>query len=98
MNSPIPQGFELKSKIADLSSAILERHPRMPTLLREIHQTLKQYPENVTLLSEEDIGVIVQGLEKQTNVFLSQTVTGAKGKSGNKSLATKIANLGDDAF
>lgn len=72
----------IREKIGSLQSALLERHPRMPTLLQEIHTALRAQPENVTLLPEEDIAVIVQGLQVQTNTFLAETVTKSKGKSG----------------
>ena len=88
-------GFELKEKLAALQSALLSQHPTMPTLLREIHMALKKQPENVTLLSEEEVHVIVQGLEKQTGVFLAESV----GKTAKKSAAVnKIKALGSDAF
>lgn len=93
----VPAGFELKEKVAMLSQAILDRHPTMPTLLREIHTTLRKQPENVTLLSDEEIAILVRGLENQTNTYLASTVTGAK-KSTTKSLTAKLNALGDDAF
>jgi hypothetical protein len=68
----------------------------MPTLLREIHTTLRKQPENVTLLSEEEIKVIVNGLQKQTGVELVQAVTKAPGKTA--ALKNKIKDLGVDAF
>ena len=49
---------QLSEKVSALSEAILSRHPTMPTLLREIHTTLRSYPEQVTLLSESEIQVI----------------------------------------
>jgi hypothetical protein len=97
MNTPIAPGFELQNKVAELANAILARHPTMPTLLREIHTTLRKYPENVTLLTDEEIATIVRGLENQTNTYLASTVTGAK-KSTVKSLTAKLNALGDDAF
>lgn len=89
-------GFELKEKIAALEQALLDRHPTMPTLLREIHTTLRKQPENVTLLSEDQIKVIVNGLQKQTGVELVQAVTKAPGKTA--ALKSKIKDLGVDAF
>lgn len=85
----------VREKIASLQSALLERHPRMPTLLAEIHTTLRAQPENVTLMTEEEIRVIVSGLEKQTNTFLADVVSKSK-KSA--STATKLKNLSEDAF
>lgn len=83
--------FELHEKVAALSDAIMSRHPTMKTLLREIHSTVKQYPEQVTLLSEEEIGVIVNGLKTQTGVEL---VT----KKTSTSKVAKLKSLGSDAY
>lgn len=92
MNNPIPQGFDLKEKVADLEKALLERHPRMPVLLREIHKTLSQYPENVTLLAPEDIRIIVSGLEQQTGIELAKSVV----SKSSKSLKSKVNSLDAD--
>lgn len=76
-------------KISELQEKLLSNHPQMPLLLREIHSTLKENPAVVTLLrEEEDIQVIVQGLEKQTNTYLVQAMTASKsGSAKNKALA-----------
>jgi len=80
--SPIEQ---LREKVGTLQTALLEAHPTMPVLLREIHQNLKQDEEIVTLLSEEEIGIIVQGLMKQTNtVILAGIAKKGTGKSLKK--------------
>lgn len=59
--------YDLKEKIAQLENLLLEKHPTMPLLLSKIHDTLKQQPENVILLSEEEIAIIVSGLKEHTN-------------------------------
>lgn len=87
--------YLLGEKVAELSAALLARHPKMPTLLREIHQTLSKYPEQVTLMSEEDIHVVVEGLKIQTGVEFAATATKP---AAAKSLAAKIGKLGADAF
>lgn len=79
---------ELKMKIAELQSMILDAHPRMPLLLKDIHSILKNDPDNVTLLSEEDIGIIVAGLKKQT----ATEITTATLKKSTKALS-KITDL-----
>jgi len=88
-------GFQLREKVATLATAILDRHPTMPTLLREIHTTLRSYPEQVTLLDEEEIGIIVSGLTIQTNTTFAAAATKP---TAAKSLASKIKQLGADAF
>lgn len=98
MNSPAqaPTSLDLvRQKIKEFQQVLLEKHPRMPLLLQEIHQTLKAQPENVTLLAEEDIQILVSGLQVQTNTFLAESVTKSKGKAGTTS---RLKNLGEDAF
>lgn len=89
----------LQERIASLQEAILSKHPSLPTLLQEIHRTLKAQPENVTLASEEEIGIIVSGLQVQTQTSLVKEVIAKSGKAGSgKSVAAKLLALGDDAI
>ena len=89
--------FEFQEKLASLQEAVLSRHPRMPTLLQEIHRTLKAQPENVTLMSEDEIAIVVSGLMQQTQtVLVKQTVSPSKAAS--ESVKNKIAQLGLDAI
>lgn len=88
-------GFELKEKFAALQSTLIGQHPQMPVLLREIWMALKKQPENVTLLSEEDIQIVVAGLEKQTGVFLAESVS----KTAKKpAVVASLKAKGADAF
>jgi hypothetical protein len=68
-------------KIASLQESILHSHPTLPILLRDIHTMLKNDPAIVTLLSEEDIGIIVSGLKKQTATEISSTALKQSSKS-----------------
>lgn len=95
MNAPSP-AFELQEKVVALSQTLLDRHPRMPQLLQEIYQNLRAQPENVTLLSEEEVAIIVSGLKAQTQTEFASAVT--KSPSAAKTLKNKIASLGADAF
>lgn len=61
---------DLKLKLAELEEALLSAHPNMPSLLATIHGQLKKDPEQVTLLSEEEIGIIVRGLSRHTSVAI----------------------------
>jgi len=78
------QGFELREKVGQLQTALLTAHPMMPTLLRTIHMQLKADPEIVTLLSDDEIHIIVEGLKKQTNTELAMSMLSGKGKSLKK--------------
>ena len=89
------EAYQLKEKVASLSDAILSKHPTMPTLLREIHTTLLKYPEQVTILFEEDINIIVSGLSVQTNTTFAAAISKP---AAAKSLTAKIKSLGADAF
>lgn len=95
IDSTTPQGHELKIKVAELEQALLGKHPRMPALLQEIYLNLRANPNNVTLLAEEDIKIIVNGLEKQTMTELVAVVTKPKSSS---SIKKKLETLGDDAI
>ena len=96
MNLSPTEGFMLKEKVAELEQRILSKHPSMPVLLAQIHKTISAQPEQVTLLSEEEIGVIVDGLKIQTGVEFAAAAT--KPGSANKSAVSKIKSLGADAF
>ena len=77
-------GFELREKVATLQAQLLSGHPLMPTLLQTIHKQLKADPENMTLLSEEEIQVVVCGLSKQVGVEIVTAMV--KPGGGGKSL------------
>ena len=62
----------LEMKIAELQECILNAHPKLPIILKEIHTNLKNDPANVTLLSEEQIAIIVSGLKQQTKTEITQ--------------------------
>lgn len=72
---------QIKEKTLQLEQALLSQHPSMPSLLKEIWLTLKANPDQVTLLSEEDIGIVVRGLKQQTKTEISTTALKTKGKS-----------------
>ncbi len=87
--------FILKEKVASLEAALLSAHPTMPTLLKEIHSALRAQPENVTLMSEEEISVIVRGLQKQTGTYLAETVSKSAKRPGS---VAALKAKGEDAF
>lgn len=72
---------QIKEKTLALEQALLSSHPSMPSLLKDIWLTLKANPDQVTLLSEEDIGIVVRGLKQQTKTEISTTALKTKGKS-----------------
>lgn len=90
----LPSGTELFDRVSQLQEALLSRHPTMPGLLRDIHTALRAQPENVTLLNEDQISVIVNGLKEQTGVVFAAAAM----STGSKGLKAKIASQGLDAF
>ena len=65
------QAFAVKEKLAQLQEGLEARLPGLSTLLRDIHSTLKKDPDVVTLLSEDDCNILVEGLKKQTSVEIA---------------------------
>lgn len=86
---------QVSERIAALSQALQERSPHIKTILHQIHTTLAQQPENVTLLTEEQIVPIIQGLEQVTNTHFA--ISSSKG-AGSTKIAKKLANASMDAF
>lgn len=86
----------IQANISKLQEALLNKHPQMPTLLREIHRQLKDDPATVTLLAEEEIAIVVQGLESQTNTFIAQSMTSAKGAATKRLKNVSSNDLGFD--
>lgn len=86
-----PNALAVKEQIASLQSALLSAHPSMPVLLREIHKVLKADPEVVTLLNEEEVGVIVNGLSKQTQTTIATSL--ATKKTGKSIKSIGLADL-----
>lgn len=80
---------QIKEAIATLSGALVSANPGMPTMLRTIHQALSKDKDIVTLLTEDEIGVLVSGLMVQTNTVIAVAAT----KKSTKSL--KSIGLGD---
>lgn len=69
-NDRVSEGHDhpLKMALAELEQALTEKLPEFRTILRDIHSKLRQDPEVVTALSEDEIAVIVSGLVHHANV------------------------------
>lgn len=74
------QTFIVKEKLAMLEEALNQNLPGISTALRDIHTVLKKDPDVVTILTEEEVSVLVRGLKKQTNteIAVSAIKTGTK--------------------
>lgn len=96
------QGELLKLKIAGLKEKLEEAtSPNLPTVLADIRQFIVKSPETVTCLTDEEIGVVVQGICRQKDMVIV-TPTKNKDKVGVVTTATlkKLANAmsADDAL
>lgn len=69
---------QIKMNIAELDNLIKTAHPRMPLLLKDIHKVLMADPDTVTVMTEDEVSIIVAGLKKQTATEIATTLT--KGK------------------
>ena len=84
----------VKAEIKALESIMLEKRPEQGEALAKIHATLQTYPENVTLLSEAEIGVIIRGLTTQSGIELvKKAAKTATSKTSIKSLANRLDEL-----
>lgn len=61
----------VKEKMAELEEALETALPNFPIILRDIHNSLRSDPDIVTLLSEEEIAVIVRGLEAHAGIEIA---------------------------
>lgn len=68
----------IQEQILTLKAALTAASPTMPTLLRTIHQNLQKDKDIVTLLTPIEVGIIVNGLMKQTNVVIATKATSKK--------------------
>jgi hypothetical protein len=64
---------QIVSNLLTLQERLQAAVPDIKTLLRDIHSQLKSDSAVVTCLSEDEIGILVTGLKKQTNTEISTT-------------------------
>lgn len=78
------QAYQIKEKLLELEASLLTATPNMPTLLRTIHSQLKKDPDLVTILTEEECAILVNGLKKQTATAIA---TVAPKKASKKAMS-----------
>lgn len=72
--------FQVQEKLLGLEEALLKTTPNMATLLRDIHRQLKNDPDCVSLLTEQECNILAEGLKKQTSTELATKVVKKKPK------------------
>ena len=68
----------------ELQEAMNAEIPGFAYILQDIHKTLRADSSIVTLLSEEEISLIVSGLEKHADATITNAKTKAPGASRKK--------------
>jgi hypothetical protein len=85
-----PQQSAILQRLGVLEAALLAQDPEMPKHLGEIHRLLITHEELTHLLKDEQIAVIMEAQQLQTNTTLVASVTGTAGK---KAAAKKAAGI-----
>jgi hypothetical protein len=80
----------IKMQLAELEAALNQKQPEFKTILRDIHTKLRQDPAIVTLLSDEEIGGILDGLKHHAQV---EIIAPKAKKTASKETKAKLANL-----
>lgn len=83
--------LEVKNKILEMNTALLTANPMMAVLLRQIHQQIRKDPELITIISEEEIGMIVNGLKAQTNTVIATTAVKTSKSASTKKLLSNLS-------
>lgn len=83
---------QIQEKLLSLQTAIQEANPRMPVLLQEIHRAVKNDPACVTILSEDELAILVLGLKTHTAVSIATTAPKAAAKKALSKVSS--ADLG----
>ena len=91
---PLTHCEQMKSKIADLQAALQKQLPGYEGLLHVIHKELLNDEELTHMITEEELGVICQGLQKKTGIVISTAAVKSKTTAaGGKKLSS--LNLDD---
>ena len=88
--TPMSSVDQVREQILTLQTQLLTAHPQLPVLLSIIHKQLIADPEIITLVSEEECGITVSGLKRQT-----QTEVSVKALSSSKKGGLKALGIGD---
>lgn len=75
-----------------MEDALKNLQPNFPMILRDIHNKLKDQPELVHMLSDEQIYKIIAGLEKHTGIEVKQAAAKSEKTKENKRLKSVSAD------
>lgn len=70
------------AKCEELRTALLTDDPDMMGYLRQINEQMRQFPELVHMLTDEQIAPVYQAMMKRTGIAISVTKSKSKKSSG----------------
>jgi len=76
---------QLSAKIDEIEQCLENNAPNLNTILQTVHRQLKKDSELVTLLSDKECSVLVNGLKQHTKIELACTALKSKPKKSLKS-------------
>lgn len=74
-----------------LETYLTDEVPDIASLQQYTHTNLRQYPELTHILSDKQVGVVVQGLAKRRNIEIVAPSNGNKGKTNVKNLTRNMS-------
>lgn len=83
---PTPSSHPLAMQFAELEAALLTADPTFKTTLRDVHRHLGKDPELVTLMTEEEVAMIVKGLVVFANAEVVEPAKAKAVKAASKAL------------
>lgn len=85
---PLSTENAIKGKIDALQKSLQQKLPDYESILHFIHRSLAENPDTVHLLTDEEVGIIVAGLQKRTGIFIAgaEADKKVKGKKGSVSI------------
>ena len=81
---------DFMESLYSLEAYLVEDVPSIATLQQQTHKNLRQYPELCHILSDAQVGVVVQGIAKRRNIEIVSPTTGSKAKTNVKNLTRNL--------
>jgi hypothetical protein len=82
----------LMAEFDNLKILMLEKRPEMGEALIKIHETIQTYPECVTQIPEDQIGILIAGISQQTGIELVKKAVSGKSRTA-KSIKDRLSEL-----
>lgn len=90
-----PSNHPLAMQFAELEAALLTADPTFKTTLRDVHRHLGKDPELVTLMTEEEVAMIVKGLVVFANAEVVEPAKAKAVKAGVAAAKKKVISADD---